>query len=148
MAVTQTWTNPSTGGAIDLNTDDTLVETVWDLLLSCFAALGGTAGPPHTQATRGVFPVSGYLMGALAHDMHIEEGTVEVTRNAGRTGNAAVTFDNAFASAPRVWCQIVTKANPEGWWPSSITGNGFTLNDYSAETDTVTYYWLAIGSDV
>src|SRR5215210_4554215 len=49
MAVGTTWTNPSTGGAIDLNTNDVLTETVWDAVLSNLKHLGGTTG---TQAVR------------------------------------------------------------------------------------------------
>lgn len=147
MAVNQTWTDPSTGGEIDLGTGETLPETVWDKVLSDIKAMGGTAGPPNTQATRGVFPVSGYVMGAIAHDVHIESGTVDVTCAGDRSGYAAVSFANAFASAPKV-VATPTEAVTEGWYCTDITGSGFNLHDYTANTDVHTYHWIAIGSDV
>lgn len=44
MAVDETYTDPSTGGAIDLNTGQTLTETVWDKVLSNLKHIGHTAG--------------------------------------------------------------------------------------------------------
>lgn len=44
MSVNTTWTDPSTGGTIDLGTGEVLTEVVWDKVLSNLKALGGTAG--------------------------------------------------------------------------------------------------------
>ena len=151
MAVTQTYTDPSTGGALDLNTDDILPETVWDLLLSCIKALGGTAGPPHTQATRGVFPASGYVMGATGHDKHVEGGTVNVVGQSDRSGYADMSFADAFAAAPVVTITPVTNANitQSGEWSiTNVTTTGFRLRLEAATTETITFHWIALGSDV
>jgi len=45
MAVNTTWTDPSTGGAIDLATGQVLTEVIYDKILSNLKALGGTTGP-------------------------------------------------------------------------------------------------------
>jgi len=44
VAIDTTWTDPSTGGAIDLNAGDPLPEAVWDKVLSDLKRLGGTDG--------------------------------------------------------------------------------------------------------
>lgn len=161
MAVDQTWTDPSTSGAIDLATDDILTETVWDKVLSDLKRLGGTAGPPNTQATRGAFPVSGYMMGAIGHDRHVESGT--------QTTNSVLdtvitthdyAFGDQFASAPRVTiggyttastdalkCQaagagLVIKSVP------TITGVSVLFKNGSGETVNVSTSMIAEGSDV
>lgn len=147
MAVTQTWTDPSTGGAIDLGTGDVLTETIYDKILSNLKHIAGASGFSTTlDATRGIQPASGHFMGAAAVNHHVEGGTVNVTRNAGRTGSAAVTFANAYASAPNV---VATPGgdNSDGWKVTSISTTGCTINDLSANTDTIAYYWHAEGAD-
>jgi hypothetical protein len=147
MAIDQTWSNPSTGEAIDLNAGDQLTAVTWDKVMSNIKRIGGTAGPPNTQETRGAFPVSGYVMGALAHDMHVEGGTVDVTNANDRSGFAAVAFANAYAAAPFVvaTCQELTDSP---WFITDLTGNGFNLHSYAANTNVYTFHWIAIGSDV
>ncbi len=154
MGVDQTWTDPSTGGAIDLGTDDILPEVVWDKVLSNLKRLGGTAGPPNVQATRGAFPVSGYVMGATGHDRHVEGGTVNVTTN-NRAGYTDVTFANAFASAPYVVACAVGAPLPDGFDCRNTSGSGapgptgFRLVDNTDGTGVVhTFHWIALGSDV
>lgn len=44
MAVDTTWTDPSTGGAIDLNTGGILTETIYDKILSNIKKIGGVNG--------------------------------------------------------------------------------------------------------
>lgn len=44
MAVNNTWTDPSAGGALDLATGGTVTEAVWDATVSNLLHLGGTAG--------------------------------------------------------------------------------------------------------
>lgn len=44
MPVNTTWTDPSTGGTIDLATNDVLTETIYDKILSNLKHLGGTVG--------------------------------------------------------------------------------------------------------
>lgn len=48
MAVDTTWTDPSTGGAIDLGTGGILTETIYDKILSNLKRLGGTDGDSKT----------------------------------------------------------------------------------------------------
>lgn len=51
MAVDTTWTDPSTAGSIDLNTDQVLTETIYDKLLSNLKHLGGTKGTVACKVT-------------------------------------------------------------------------------------------------
>ncbi|MFH0900681.1 MAG: hypothetical protein V2A73_08645 [Pseudomonadota bacterium] len=44
MTINAVWTDPSDAGALDLDTDDQLTETVWDAVMSNIKRLGGTAG--------------------------------------------------------------------------------------------------------
>lgn len=56
MTVTTTWTDPSTGGAIDLSTGSPITETVWDKVLSNLKNISGVGG--HAGNT---YPAEGRL---------------------------------------------------------------------------------------
>ena len=44
MTINTTWTDPSEGGSVDLDTGNTLTDTVWDAVMSNIKNLGGTTG--------------------------------------------------------------------------------------------------------
>ena len=156
MAVDQTWTDPSTGGAVDLSTGDILTETIYDKILSNIKRIGGTTGPTNVQATRGAFPVSGYVMGAVAHDVHVESGIATIaSANTGGHTTTSVTFGNAFAAAPAVTTnvQASTTVAPEGIQSHAISvlTTGATIDVYQTSGSTATAVsigWIACGSDV
>ncbi len=138
ISVTQTWTDPSTAGAIDLATDDVLTETIYDKLLSNLKHIMGTTGMTGTPgAARGIEPASGYFMGAAAQNRHVESSN-------GSTGGGstlAVTFANAFGSNPNV---AATPANSQTFTVTAISTTGCTLTIGSGST---TFYWIAEGAD-
>lgn len=160
MAVDQVWTDPSTGGGIDLNTNDVLTETVWDKVLSDLKRLGGTAGPTNVQATRGAFPVSGYVMGAVGHDRHVEYAT-QTTNSVGDTviTTHAYTFTDAFASAPVVAIAGYMSGSTDAKQCDSgqqviksgtltTTGVSVLSRNSTGETVNVSTLIIAAGSDV
>lgn len=144
MTINQTWTDPSEAGTIDLDTNDILTDTVWDALVSDVARIGGTAGPPNVQAARGAFPVSGYVMGALGNDRHVESGN----GSANSSGNLVVTFANAYASAPNV-IAVPNSTLSRNSSVDTITTTGCNVNRWIPGTgpEAGTVHWVAEGAD-
>lgn len=144
MAIDQTWTDPSTGGDIDLDTDDVLPEVVWDKVISNLKRLGGTTGPTNVQATRGAFPSSGYVMGAVGHDRHVESGV----NNVDMDGDPATspTFTVAFVGAPNVTLAIQADAD---YWVNLIgapSTTGFTMKGNGGSGTSTPVHWIACGA--
>jgi hypothetical protein len=151
MAIDQVWTSPVEGGAIDLDANQQFTEVVYDKILSNINRIGGSSGPPNAATGRGVFPLSGYIMGGLAFDLHVEGGTTTVSGTAGRNGYRDITFTNSFATTPlSVTVTVVTSSTGVAWGEhgiSNIASGGFRLHNYTAAAAAITYTWLALGSD-
>lgn len=142
MTIDQAWTDPSDAGTLDLDTDDTVTEVIWDAIMSNIKRLGGTAGPTATAAGRGIEPASGYFMGGAAQDRHVEGGNAAIAAS----GSVSVTFTNAFNGNAGVAL---------GGYGANSKGNGYIYapgasgitiyNDYAS--GSVTYGWVAHGAD-
>lgn len=145
MSVDQNWTDPSTGGGVDLAAGEVLTEAVWDDVLSNIKRLGGTNGGSATAAANGVIPSIGYIMGGTALGRHVTSGTIVVNREAGRTGRGTVTFGVAFSAAPHIVFQPHLPAG-DGWWCGTVTTTQAIVQDFSASTEACGYTWIALGA--
>lgn len=138
MAVDTTWTDPSTGGAIDLDAGDTLTATVWDKVLSNLKHLGG---------------VSGYHLSIpFSADWHIEGGVVDFGTVAASSNEwHAVSFTDAFSAAPAMVVNMQSFGDigqPIIVADNTTTTGGDTIILNQAGTDMTNVYvgWIAIGA--
>ncbi len=104
----------------------------------------GYAASPELQISKGISP---FALGMRVHrhpynsDRHIESGSASL--NAGNT--SAITFTDAYASAPNVVFGSAFTNGDGLIHGTSIATTGFTLRNGTAANGTC--YWLAEGSD-
>lgn len=123
MAIDTTWTDPSTGGAIDLDAGEQLTAVVWDKVLSNLKHLAG---------------VNGYhIKPGVSSDRMIESGNIAV--NAG--ASQAVSFTTTFGAAPNV-ATAINQASQHARI-GSVATTGFTM--YNDGGSNGTCYWIAEG---
>jgi hypothetical protein len=142
MAVDTTYTDPSTGGALDLATGQPLPETVWDKLLSNIKAIGSTDNSPillgwipanitWTYATPTTFTVVGDYSSILTKGMKWK--ATNTTAKSGHILSATYSAPNttlticgdALASADITSNYYSNAANPAGfahWFNYTPTG--------------------------
>ena len=93
MTINSTYTDPSEAGAIDLDTNDVLTDTVWDLLLSNIKALGGTDGYTGTK-----YPVNGIATASTTvtttSATFVDIDTMSVTLTAAKAGSKLLAILN------------------------------------------------------
>lgn len=77
-------------------------------------------------------------------------GSVNVGANSNKT--FSITFDTAYASAPKVFCGMTSGTTAAGYghisvYPTSVSATGFTGNVACGDTSgrTPTIWWLAVG---
>lgn len=120
MPVDTTWTDPSEGGAADVELDEVLQPTVWDLILSNLKRLGGTDGNTKT---------GGYVIGGLLDLSGASAGQIKfpASQNASADANTLDDYEEG------TWTIALT-ASASG---TIIADSGEDLGAYTKIGDVV-----------
>ena len=98
MTINTTWTDPSEGGSVDLDTGNTLTDTVWDAVMSNIKNLGGTTG--RTAVARREWQKGADISSATATAIGADGNFFDIT------GTTTITSFSGMAAGMIFWLQF------------------------------------------